>query len=134
MTNQIVLEAKAREPNKVDELLSQIKKIQEACEHDFKLLEELKLKESLVQGVFIGDDMRGIRDQSLKVKCTKCSLARNFSPTEICFKCLGKMIEGHHLEEREKYHGRDDGYNRSRIYFCANPDCPTQVVIDEFDQ
>ena len=66
-----------RQPNKVDELRNWIKRIQEDCKHDFRLVKEPKLGESLEPGVFVGSVNGPIKvsysSPRLNLVCLKCS-------------------------------------------------------------
>jgi len=135
-----------REPNEVDRLRVKIKEIQTACTHDFKLVKEIKLKESLIPGVFVGTSGRGGLSRKIldhgeiqtefTVVCTKCSKEVNCHITEVCPRCLGNMSKGE-LEggtnSRERFFGVQNGYYAIELFFCKGL-CGFIVASDVWDQ
>lgn len=135
---KVVVPQKARRPNKVDKLLGDIKKIQEECKHDFRLLKPVKLKESNVKGFFILTDASlpsysRLDSLFLKVKCLRCSKEKEYSSLKKCPHCLSLLQPGG-KNPREKYFGVPHLYYAARLYYCINKDCGFCGVADEWDQ
>ena len=91
-----------REPNEVDRLRGRIKNIQEACEHEFRAIEEPQLGESLVSGVYTGS-VEGFRvgegvsfsATEMTLVCLHCGKQEEATIWETCPRCLSPMVEGH---------------------------------------
>ncbi len=119
--------------NEVDVLHQQIGCIQGACKHDFKLLNPIKLEESKVESVYIGesDQLGSWHRTEFILKCVKCSVQKICSVREICPRCL-KTMEPKELDDRIKYHGKRKGYYASYVHKCSG--CNLTIVFDEYDQ
>jgi len=125
--------------NEVDGLKERIKKIQDNCEHNWKVIKKPKLTLSCVPGVFIGDKARSADASEMTLICTKCSKQLVQSITTRCPKCLSPMKKGalHGIEDdgtysRKKYFGKEYLYYAIRIYGCTK--CYFRVASDEWDQ
>ena len=130
--SNIVVPFEKRQPNRVDLLENEIIDLQTNCDHNFVPLNLVMLQESLVPNVFLVNTKLGKDVPDVKTQCTKCSLKREFSVTEKCPVCMGQMKSTGSLDYREKYHGVEYLYFRSRTYVCGN--CSFTLVADEWDQ
>lgn len=121
--------------NIVDALLERVKQIQGSCAHKFRVLQEPKLKESLVKGIFIALDASSHSDTAevaMKIHCEHCSKEEEVLVSERCPKCLGRMHNLRGLERREKYFGADYVYYAAKLKRCKG--CGFTVVVDEWNQ
>lgn len=125
--------------NEVDSLQAQIEKIQKHCDHDWRLIEEPELRQSLVPGVFIGEMARSGMATEMILICTKCSKRLVTSITARCPYCLSPMREGglHSIEgdgtfSRKKYFGRKYLYYAIRLHHCTK--CDFSTASDEWNQ
>jgi hypothetical protein len=130
-----------REPNKVDELRDWIERIQENCKHDFRLIKEPKLAESLFPGVFVGatEGPTKVSYSTLRLKlvCLNCSKEKETTILSTCPKCLSPMREGEclgagELFGRKRYFGEDYSYFSIRLQRCTK--CNFAVASDEWDR
>ena len=127
-----------RKPNKVDELQDWIKRIQKDCKHDFRLVKEPKLIESLVSGVFVGPVRGPIKmfssETRMKLVCINCSKEKSASIVVICPKCLSPMREGRVLgyDSRKYYFGEEYLYFSILLQRCSK--CSFTLASDEWDQ
>ena len=112
---------KERELNEVDKLETRIKEIQDNCDHDFRLTEEPKLRETRVSGVFVGS-VKGFGAPRMTLVCLKCSKVKETNVSEICPRCLGSMKPGKCLRagSREKYFEGRYLYYSITLSYCPN--------------
>lgn len=135
----VCIPIKERELNEVDKLTAQILRIQEACDHDFRLAKEPKLHESLVKGVFVGHLEQGTlqvqrSELEMVLVCLRCSEEKVASIIKTCPQCLCPMKEEwcQGAESREKYFGEEYLYYSATLSRC--PNCGFTVASDEWDQ
>jgi len=127
-----------REFNVVDQLKARIEKIQKNCDHDFRLIKEPKLSESLVRGVFVGP-LKGPAQVSpsqcdMTLVCLKCSKEKWTSIISTCPRCLHSMGKREILGagSRERYFGTEYLYFSAALSRCSN--CGFTIAFDEWDQ
>ncbi|MDP1689592.1 MAG: hypothetical protein Q8L52_00060 [bacterium] len=117
--------------NAVDALQAQIRQIQGACQHQYKIFPgSFSLGKSKVEEVLIGSIMGA--QIIISMRCDRCSSVKREFVTDVCPHCAGKMIEGD-IHERAKYF--TDGeylYYGARLYTCES--CHRTVAVDEWDQ
>lgn len=135
--SEVCIPMKDREPNKVDVLNLQIKRIIENCEHDFRLIKEPKLQESLVPGVMVGKTegptkVGGYSETTMTLICLHCSEEKETSIMGTCPRCLGEMKQDSFLLRREDYFGCNYLYFSVALHYCGN--CGFRVVSDEWNQ
>lgn len=131
---KICIPIEERQLNKVERLGNIIKRIQENCEHDFRLIKELELNESLVSGVFVGSLMGPAEvssDIKMELVCLNCSKKKTTTALNTCPKCLSSMKEGD-LFGRKAYFGKDYRSYSVRIQQCLR--CSFKVASDEWDR
>lgn len=134
MKNSVVSQTQRKE-NEADKLLKKVGNIRKRCQHDFRLLKKVPLRESLVEGVFIlySVDRSGGAGEVF-LKCTGCSKEVDLDPLKTCPRCLGKLKKGkvEHAGSREKYWGESHHYYAAQRYTCKA--CGLIGVADEWDQ
>lgn len=135
---KVFIPPEKRKPNKVDELQTQIKRIQESCDHDFRLVKEPKLSPSLVAGVFVGS-VEGPAEVSrsdieLQLVCMKCSKKKETNILVTCPKCLSPMKKGECLGagSRKRFFGKEYLYYSILPSRC--PNCNFRIASDVWDQ
>jgi hypothetical protein len=124
--------------NQVDILRLQIKEIQESCEHDYQFTKEPELKETLVNGVYVGHISGPIALEAsiiqMALACIKCSKEWKTNIEQTCPRCLCKMNSGRcrGASSREEYFGKEYLYYSVKLSNC--PKCYFTVASDEWDQ
>ncbi|NQV00592.1 MAG: hypothetical protein HQ537_00495 [Parcubacteria group bacterium] len=135
---KVFVPVEEREPNEVDNLKEQITEIQEHCLHDFRLIKEPELKESLIKGVFVGHTFGptkiGASEEQMALVCIKCSKEKETYIAKTCPRCLGPMREERCLGagSREKYFGNKYLYHAVKLSRCLK--CNFTIGSDEWDQ
>ena len=105
--------------------------IQSKCKHNFRLLEELALFESQVEGIFIASRSDPpIHPAPFKLQCTKCNTTRTSRIDQTCPKCLGDMMGGELDTDRAKYFRNEDDFFAVRLRHCQS--CGFTVASDEW--
>lgn len=135
--------------NKVDRLLAEAKRIQNECQHQFKIVTPPTLLESLVEDVYVGEahtalrfpkeDNRNLQKYNINFSllCSRCSLMKRTTILVTCPKCLSPMSKWDQLNiNREKYFGIDYIYYAIRLFSCAAIcEIPNfTVATDEWNQ
>ncbi|MFA5392385.1 MAG: hypothetical protein WC306_01675 [Candidatus Paceibacterota bacterium] len=125
--------------NEVDRLKALIAEIQGNCDHDWRVIKEAELIESLVPGVFVGSRGPFGTAARMKLFCTRCSQRIQTSIILRCPHCLSPMRKGdlYTMEDggktsREKYFGVDEPYYAIRIHCCTL--CSFMTASDEWNQ
>lgn len=138
MSKDAYIPIKDREPNEVDVLELKIKRIRETCEHDFRLVKNLKLQ-SILSGIIVGKlegpTEVGHSELEMTLVCLKCSEEKETTIMKTCPRCLGKMIKHPYSlggGSREKYFGCAYLYFAVALSHCQ--DCGLRVASDEWDQ
>lgn len=84
-----------RQRNDVDTLQESIRRIQDSCDHIFKLKHDIEMPpETLVDGVFFGEHHIGTAHASpinMEVQCEKCNVVKLVPIYSLCPRCLEKM-------------------------------------------
>lgn len=118
-----------------------IEEIQADCDHDFRLVKEPELSESLVEGVYVCEIEGMIRslgrpesETALKLVCMKCSIAKDTDIGQTCPRCLSKMERGKCLGDgsRKEYFVSEYMHYSITLGSCTN--CGFTVANDEWDQ
>lgn len=105
---------------KKDEMVGQVRLIQNSCDHDFWLLEEPNLRKSLVPEYYF--------DTSFAAQCRHCSLLLEGSARSICPSCFSPITEERSSDPAEKYYGEEFGLPNQAVYISRCYQCGLNIV------
>ena len=122
-TGDVVVPLDQRVQSAVDVLSDQIKELQKACQHRFRMTKKIQWPETKVKGVFLKPQHSS---DSLELKCLDCNESKETWTSEICIRCLGPMKKhgDDYREYREDSKKYVDGLQQSYVvrFDCSQCD------------